>query len=191
MNAEEEMPNLQPLPVSWNKANKVIGKFGVEGEEEKNDRKDNKQAEGGDSDKEGEEANLHNIALARRIIHDNLCTEVFTSADAERIVLGCCDEDDADQIDNDIGVCSGLIGAPEGWLAPTPPPTFSGYVYPSTMHWRRRLCGRLEYVYFHPSVLQQQVQTPLLSNRSESCPCRPNWEAMPQRLGIPLPILEG
>ncbi len=52
--------------------------------------------------------------------------------------MGCRDEDDADQIDNDIGdsgndteeegVCSGLIGAPEGWIAPTLPPTLSGYV---------------------------------------------------------------
>jgi hypothetical protein len=43
-----------------------------------------------------------------------------------------------DQIDNDIGepgndtkddrVCSGLIGDPKGWLAPTPPPTLSGYI---------------------------------------------------------------
>ena len=78
VNTEEEMPDLPPLPASWNKANKVIGKFGVEEEKEGNDREDNKQAEGRDRDKEGEEADLHNIALAQHIIHDNLCTEVFT-----------------------------------------------------------------------------------------------------------------
>jgi hypothetical protein len=110
----------------------------VEEEEEENECKDNKHAEGQDSGKEGEEANLHNIALTQRIIHDDLCAEVFTSVDVERIVLGCRDEDDADQIDNDIGesgndteedkVYSGMIGAPKGWLTPTPPPTFSGYV---------------------------------------------------------------
>ncbi len=70
----------------------------MEEEEEENDCKDDKQAEGRDSDEGGEEANLHNIALTQRIILDNLCAEVFTSADAERIVLGCRDEDDADQI---------------------------------------------------------------------------------------------
>jgi hypothetical protein len=131
------MPDLPPLPASWNKANKVVGKFGVKEEEEENERKDNEQAEGEDSNKEGNKDNLHNIALAQLIIHDDLCAEVFTSADAERIVLGCHDEDDADQIDNDIGepgndteedrVCLGLIGAPKGWLAPTSPLTFLGY----------------------------------------------------------------
>ncbi len=90
------MPDLPPLPASWKKANEVIVKFGVGEKVEENDRKGNKQAEGRDSNKEGEEADLHNIALAQHIIHDNLCTEVFTSADAERIIVGCHDEDDAD-----------------------------------------------------------------------------------------------
>jgi hypothetical protein len=138
VSAEDEMSDLLPLPASWNKANKVTGKFGVEEKEQENGRKDNNQAEGGDSNKEGEEADLNNIALAQGIIHDDLCAEVFTSADAQRIVLDCHDEDDADQIDNDIGepgndteedgVYLGLVGAPKGWLALTPPLTFSGYV---------------------------------------------------------------
>ncbi len=58
------MPDLPPLPASWNKANKFIGKFGVEEEEEENECEDDEQAEGGDSNEEGEEANLHHIALA-------------------------------------------------------------------------------------------------------------------------------
>jgi hypothetical protein len=71
MNTEQETPNLPPLPTSWNKLNKVIGRFGVEEEEEENERKDNEQAAGRDSNEEGEEANLHNIALAQCIIHDD------------------------------------------------------------------------------------------------------------------------
>ena len=64
------MPDLPPLPASWNKANRVIGKFGVEEEEEGNECKDDEQAEGRDSNEQGKEANLHNIALAQCIIHD-------------------------------------------------------------------------------------------------------------------------
>jgi hypothetical protein len=137
VNREQETPNLPPLPASWNKANKGVGKFGVGEEEKKNELKDNEQTEGWDSDKEGEEANLHNIALAGQVIHDDECAEVFTSADAKSVLV-CHDEDGADPIDNDIGepgndieeyrVCSGLIGAPKWWLVPSPPPTFLGYV---------------------------------------------------------------
>jgi hypothetical protein len=42
----------------------LLGKFGVEEEEDENECEDDEQAEGGDSNEEGEEANLHHIALA-------------------------------------------------------------------------------------------------------------------------------
>lgn len=105
------------------------------------------QAAGGDSDDEGDEADIHNIALARRIIDDDDCEECFTKSAAERIVLsastmgtvfGLVDEEDA-EIDDEIGEPSsgidkeinlgacGLIGAPEGWLPPSVPITFPGY----------------------------------------------------------------
>jgi hypothetical protein len=62
---------------------------------------------GGDSDEEGDEADVHNIALARHLISDNECEEILTKSDAERIALsrgstGFCLGDDP-EIDDDIG----------------------------------------------------------------------------------------
>jgi hypothetical protein len=62
---------------------------------------------GGESDEEGDKADVHNIALACRLISDDKCEEIFTKSDAERIVLsrsstGFCLEDDP-EIDDDIG----------------------------------------------------------------------------------------
>lgn len=96
---------------------------------------------GGDSDEEGEEADVHNIALARRLISDDECEEIFTKSDAERIALsrgmtGICLGDDP-EIDDDIGEptsradeelnLTSLIGAPLGWLPPSAPLSFPGY----------------------------------------------------------------
>lgn len=96
---------------------------------------------GGDSDEEGDEADVHNIALARRLISGDECEEIFTKSDAERIVLssgstGFCLGDDP-EIDDDIGEPTSradeelnlttLIGAPLGWLPPSAPITFLGY----------------------------------------------------------------
>jgi hypothetical protein len=96
---------------------------------------------GGDSDEEGDEADVHNIALARRLISDDECEEIFTKSDAERIVLsrgstGFCLGDDP-EIDDDIGEPTSradgelklttFIGAPLGWLPPSAPITFLGY----------------------------------------------------------------
>jgi hypothetical protein len=96
---------------------------------------------GGDSDEEGDEADVHNIALARRLISDDECEEIFTKSDAERIVLsrgstGFCLGDNP-EIDDDIGKPTSradeelnlttLIGAPLGWLPPSAPITFLGY----------------------------------------------------------------
>jgi hypothetical protein len=83
---------------------------------------------GGESDEEGDEADMHNIALARRLISDDECEEIFTKSDAERIVLsrgstGFCLGDDP-EIDDDIGEPTShadeelnlttLVGAPLG-----------------------------------------------------------------------------
>lgn len=95
------------------------------------DINDSDDRDGGDSDDEGDIMNAHVIALARRA----------TVADAERIVLSNIHRtptDDEDEIDDDIGEPSTvtdvnaspsiLPGAPAGWLPPTPPLTFTGYV---------------------------------------------------------------
>ena len=94
-----------------------------------------------ESDEEGDEADVHNIALARRLISDDECEEIFTKSDAERIVLargttGFGLGDDP-EIDDDIGEPTSradeelnlttLIGAPLGWLPPSAPITFHGY----------------------------------------------------------------
>ncbi len=83
---------------------------------------------------------MHNIALARCLISDYECEEIFTKSDAERIVLsrgstGFCLGDDP-EIDNDIGEPTSradeelnlttLIGAPLGWLPPSAPIIFLG-----------------------------------------------------------------
>ena len=85
---------------------------------------------GGESDEEGDKADVHNIALARHLISDDECEEIFTKSDAERIVLSCgstgfCSGDNP-EIDDDIGEPTSradeelnlttLIGAPLGWL---------------------------------------------------------------------------
>jgi hypothetical protein len=106
---------------------------------------------GGDSDEDGEEANIHNIALARRLIEDinedkvdggddDEREDLLTNSTSERIVLlhghrvlGGVD------IDDDVGEPpsasdevldfsrAGLIGAPEGWMPPSCPASFTGY----------------------------------------------------------------
>ena len=48
---------------------------------------DGREDHGGESDEEGDEADVHNIALARRLISDDECEEIVTKSDAERIVL--------------------------------------------------------------------------------------------------------
>ena len=42
---------------------------------------------GGESNEEGDEADVHNIALAHRLIDDDECDECFTKSDAKRIAL--------------------------------------------------------------------------------------------------------
>ncbi len=92
--------------------------------------------------------------MEQRIIHDNLCAEVFTSADAERIVLGCRDEDDVDQLDNDIeepgndaeegGVYLGLIGAPKGWFHSSP---IGARVVPADQTGKKQCINSWEFYY--------------------------------------------
>ena len=104
------------------------------------DDEDEEEQEDGDSDKEGDESNLLNILLACCILQDDKCKEVFTSADAKRIVLlGKLDGEDEDfnKIDDDNGKPRDgleditrlvMIGAPKGWLPLIPSPTFAGYL---------------------------------------------------------------
>ena len=78
--------------------------------------------------------------MAHCVLQDDECKEVFTSADAERIVLlGKLDGEDEDfnKIDDDNGKPRDgseditrlvMIGAPKGWVLPIPPPTFAGYL---------------------------------------------------------------
>ncbi len=80
---------------------------------------------------------LHVIAVARTLVDDNECVEVETMADAERIILSSVGDND-NEMDADFGEpsaitgnetpLSGLIGAPDGWVPPQPPPTFQGDV---------------------------------------------------------------
>ena len=44
---------------------------------------DRREDHGGESDEEGNEADVHNIALVRRLISDDECEECFTKSDAE------------------------------------------------------------------------------------------------------------
>ena len=96
--------------------------------------------QGGESDEEGDEADVHNIALARCLIGDDESEECFTKSDAKRIVLshGTGFLLGADpEIDDDIGEptsgtdevlnLTDLIGAPDGWLPPSAPISFRGY----------------------------------------------------------------
>jgi len=84
---------------------------------------------------------VHNIALARRLISDDECEEIFTKSDAERILLsrgstGFVLGDDP-EIDDDIGKptsgtdeglnLTNLIGVPNGWMPPSAPLSFLGY----------------------------------------------------------------
>jgi len=103
------------------------------------------EEQGGDSDGEGDEADLHNIALARRHINDDLREQCYSKSTAEQIVtkhFGRLVETDATNnvIDDEVGeptsgadeilVLNGqnsLPGAPEGWLPPSAPLTFVGY----------------------------------------------------------------
>lgn len=101
---------------------------------------DDDDHDGGDSDDEGEVANDHVIALARRIINDDEGVEEIAVADAERIVLShhSHDDDNDFDIDDEIGEPTSmepinegmpvLVGAPAGWFPPVPPITFTGYV---------------------------------------------------------------
>ncbi len=101
---------------------------------------DFEERDGGDSDDEGDVSNLHVIALARRLVGDEEGVEVVNVADAERIVMThhpTPTGNNDDEIDDDIGeptsttataTATVLIGSPEGWSCPQPPPTFTGYV---------------------------------------------------------------
>ena len=91
----------------------------------------------GDSVNDGDEEQLHLVALARRLVEDDECQVVLSVADAERILLMSTNnhDDDNEMIDDDVGEptatiadsdCS-LIGAPDNWTPPCPPPTFNGY----------------------------------------------------------------
>ncbi len=105
---------------------------------------DGREGYGGESNKEGDEADLHNIAVVRRLISDDECEAGFTKLDAKRIVLAhgmgtgaLCFADS--EIDNEIGeptsgtdehinfASTNLIGAPEGWIPPSAPINFQGY----------------------------------------------------------------
>ena len=55
----------------------------VFGEQDEDGREDH----GGERDEDGDEADVHNIALACRLISDDECEVIFTKSDAERIVL--------------------------------------------------------------------------------------------------------
>lgn len=109
-------------------------------EVEDEDDADERERDGGDSDDEGSVMDFHVIAMARRLVGDDDCEEVTNIADAERIVLhhNVTPTDD-EEIDDEIGeptslatneaaVSTSLVGAPDGWLPPCPPPTFLGYV---------------------------------------------------------------
>jgi hypothetical protein len=102
---------------------------------------DGRKDHGGESDEEGDEADVHNIALARRLISDDECEEIVTKSDAERIVLSSSSTGivlgDDPEIDDDIGKptsradeelnLTNLIGVPDGWLPPSAPISFLGY----------------------------------------------------------------
>ena len=91
----------------------------------------------GDSDNEGDEQELHLLAVARRLADDDQCDEIISVADAERIIVSTPSDVEVTVID-DIGepstydangdVRSGqMIGAPDGWEPPCAPDTFTGY----------------------------------------------------------------
>jgi hypothetical protein len=96
------------------------------------------ERDGGDSDDEGDVSNLHVLALARRLVGDDEGEEIVNVADAEWIVMTHPTPTSNDvEIDDDIGeptsasataTATALLGAPEGWTPPQPPPTFTGYV---------------------------------------------------------------
>jgi hypothetical protein len=106
--------------------------------------KDGEEEQGGDSDDEGEEADLHNIALAPWLINYDLGTECLTKSTAEQIVMkhfGMVLGDTDDNLINDdvsellsgidetlvVEAFKTLTGAPEGWLPPSCPVNFGGY----------------------------------------------------------------
>jgi hypothetical protein len=73
--------------------------------------------DGGDSDDEGEEADLHDAAVHSE---DCLRSGNRAAADLEDIDLPLDEDDVGEQIFQ-------IPGAPDGWAAPLPPATFKGY----------------------------------------------------------------
>ncbi len=116
---------------------KVAGNISTVDELDDLDEDGEEQEQGGNSGDEGEEADLHIIALARRLINDDLGAEYMTKSIAEQIVmkqfrtvLGDTDEnlidDDVDET-FDVEAFKTLPGAPEGMLPPSCPVNFGGY----------------------------------------------------------------
>jgi hypothetical protein len=126
---------------------------------------------GGDSDKEGDGADLHNITLARRLTSDDDIDKSFTKLATEKIVMahslgmgGFCGANS--EINNEIGESTSgtvklinfdlinLIGASDGWMPPSAPLNFQ---FPQLQAQARRPArGQdqqscwVEYVYLHP-----------------------------------------
>ena len=80
------------LEFDANHGEKMSGNFVIDPDDddvvlENLDEDDGREENGGESDEEGDETDVHNIALARRLINDDECEECFTKSDAERIVL--------------------------------------------------------------------------------------------------------
>ena len=75
----------------------------------------------GDSDDEGEEADIHNEATILREMFESSNEPIGDDADNLDDVKG---EEFARKVGN-TGVQ--LLGAPEGWVPPGPPPNWTGY----------------------------------------------------------------
>lgn len=114
----------------------------VLGSAESNDENvdDNDDDEDGDSYYDGDELKVHLLAVARRYADDEAGDKINSVADAERVVNSLTHHDEEiDDIDDDIGEppldemehgiapARQLIGAPDGWNPPCPPPSFNGY----------------------------------------------------------------
>ena len=92
----------------------------------------------GDSYYASDEQQIHLLGVARRLANDQEGCMITSVADAERVLLSSTlYEDDIDDIDDDIGEpptdaivpnsTTALVGAPDGWNPPCPPPSFTGY----------------------------------------------------------------
>ena len=81
------------LEFDTNHGEKMSGNFVINPDDEdvvfEDLDEDGQEDHGGESNEEGDEADVHNIAIVRRLISDDECEECFTKSDAERIVLSC------------------------------------------------------------------------------------------------------